>query len=252
MLRFHRTVLLVAGLTLATLVSTMLCSTAEARPISPNDGVGTNPPTSEPLAAGPPVLTILLILVLIAVATAALILAARSRRRGRAGHSPSRAGSTRRRIGVAVSAASLAFVLWPGPASALDTSTAARPAPAPVRHWSNQGWLPNQRVCQIDGRDLAAGRAWKCTRSPARTGWLLWIDVPATSKAAVTAAAVTGSGAASVRPRWAAPAWQVRGWTPTHRMCEMDALTLEKVARWRCVPGPQRRGWVLQTQSSLR
>ena len=83
MLRFHRTVLLVAGLTLATLVPTVLASPAEARPLSPNDGVGTNPPTSEPLAAGPPVLTILLILVLIAVATAALILAARSRRRGR-------------------------------------------------------------------------------------------------------------------------------------------------------------------------
>jgi len=233
MLHSHRTVLLVAGLTFATLVPTVLASTAEARPLAPNDGAGPIPLTSEPLAAGPPVLTIAVIIVLMAVATAALMLAARSRRRGRVGHSPGRAGSTRRRIGVAVSAASLAFVLWPGPASALDTSTAARPAPAPVRHWSNQGWLPNQRVCQIDGRDLAAGRAWKCTRSPARTGWLLWIDVPATSKAA-------------------APAWQVRGWTPTHRMCEMDALTLEKVARWRCVPGPQRRGWVLQTQSSLR
>lgn len=48
------------------------------------------------------------------------------------------------------------------------------------------------------------------------------------------------------------PVWQVRGWTPTHRMCEMDAITLDKVARWRCLPGPQRYGWVLQTQSSLR
>jgi len=81
MLHSHRTVLLVAGLAFATLVPTVLASTAEARPLAPNDGVATTPLTSEPLAAGPPVLTIAVIIVLMAVATAALMLAARSRRR---------------------------------------------------------------------------------------------------------------------------------------------------------------------------
>ncbi len=40
--------------------------------------------------------------------------------------------------------------------------------------------------------------------------------------------------------------WAAGGWTPAHRMCEMDGPSVPDVARWRCVPGVDGFGWELQ------
>ena len=40
--------------------------------------------------------------------------------------------------------------------------------------------------------------------------------------------------------------WVASGWTPAHRMCEMDVATIPHVQRWRCVRSG--KGWELHIQ----
>jgi hypothetical protein len=40
--------------------------------------------------------------------------------------------------------------------------------------------------------------------------------------------------------------WVAGGWTPAHRMREMDGPSVPDAARWRCVPGVDGFGWDLQ------
>jgi hypothetical protein len=59
----------------------------------------------------------------------------------------------------------------------------------------------------------------------------------------------SGSPAPMTRP---VAVWMARGWTPAHRMCEMDGPTLSDIVRWRCVRSTDGDGWELQTQSPSR
>jgi len=60
-------------------------------------------------------------------------------------------------------------------ASAPPTGAAMSPAAPQTATWLNEGWTPAHGMCEMDGRDVAQGRAWRCRRSVG--GWNLMVKV---------------------------------------------------------------------------
>jgi len=57
----------------------------------------------------------------------------------------------------------------------VQLSLLVSPAAPQTATWLNEGWTPAHGMCEMDGRDVAQGRAWRCRRSVG--GWNLMVKV---------------------------------------------------------------------------